>query len=357
MAIVSWEENLPARYAHVIDARSPAEHAEDRLPGAWNLPVLNDAERATVGEIYVQQDAFAGRRLGAAMVARNVAHHLDTALAGVPQSARLLIYCWRGGQRSRSMATILNAVGWEADVLAGGYKNWRAWVRKTLDELAAPTQCRVVAGLTGAGKSRILRAMARQGAQVLDLEDLGQHRGSLLGDEPDCPQPSQKAFESALLQQMSQFDLTKPVWVESESKRIGALRVPEILWHRMLAAPVHEVESPLDERAAFLVREYGHFLTDPESLSAKLGVLVPQQGHGRIDAWRSMITAGDWLTLSREMLEHHYDPSYRRARKFAAPCCTHTAPDHSEAGIAATAAEILMAAAGSPTPLAEVAHV
>lgn len=186
----------------VIDVRSPAEFADDHIPGAINLPVLNDDERARVGTIYKQESPFAARKVGAALVSRNIARHLDEHFADKPKEYRPLVYCWRGGQRSGSFAIILSQIGFRATVLGGGYKTYRGQVMDGLREVSGRFEFRVLAGRTGSGKTRVLREMAALGGQVLDLEELAVHRGSLLGSEPGCPQPPQRLFESLLYQRL-----------------------------------------------------------------------------------------------------------------------------------------------------------
>lgn len=321
MRFLRWQECIAdGRFTQIIDVRSPSEYEEDHIPGAVNLPVLSDAERVEVGTLYSKVSRFDARRLGAAMVARNAAAHLETFFAPHEEHARFLLYCWRGGQRSRSMGTILHAVGWDVTLLAGGYKNYRSHVREMLALLAPKMACRILTGLTGSGKSRLLRHMAAQGQQVLDLETLGRHRGSLLGDEPDEAQPSQKQFESLLLAEISRFDLTKPVWVESESKRLGRLWLPEPLWQAMRAAPVFAISAPAAARADFLISEYAHFVAAPDTLSDKLETLKESCGKKLLTAWRDMIRAGRWHDFVVSLLEHHYDPGYRRSANFSAPC-------------------------------------
>jgi tRNA 2-selenouridine synthase len=345
MRYLSWTECLAEKpFTHIIDVRSPAEFARDRIPGAVNLPVLYDDERAEVGRLYVQVSRFDARRLGGAMVARNVAAHLENFLAPLPEHARLLLYCWRGGQRSKAMATILHAVGWNVTLMAAGYKGYRAHVREAMERLCPQLQCRILTGLTGSGKTLMLRRMAELGAQVLDLENLGRHRGSLLGDEPYEPQPSQKFFESLLLEQMERFDLSRPVWVESESKRLGRLWLPEPLWQAMLRAPVHEVHVPVEVRTDFLLREYAHFTTAPEFLIEKLETLREPCSSAQVEAWQALIRAGQWPEFVRSLLERHYDPGYRRNRKFAEPANQHDMEDVGGAGFEHTAQRLAMSA-------------
>ena len=324
MHYLTWQECLTAKpFTRIIDVRSPGEFARDRIPGAVNLPVLSDAERAEVGTLYVQGSRFAARRVGAALVARNVSAHLETWFAPFPEHARFLLYCWRGGQRSRAMATILHAVGWNVTVISGGYKGYRAHVRESLQTAASRMQCRLLSGLTGSGKTRLLQTMAAQGMQVLDLETIGAHRGSLLGDEPGLEQPSQKYFESLLLERIEKFDPARPVWIEAESKRLGRLWLPEALWESMQRAPVHEMEVPAVERASFLLREYPHFTADPEALMARLETLREPCGGKRLAEWAEQIRSGDWHGFVCSILRHHYDPVYIRNRKCLPPAAVH----------------------------------
>ena len=253
----------------VIDVRSPSEFAEDHVPGAVNLPVLDDAERARVGTIYVQDSPFRARRIGAALVARNVAHHLETALADKPGGFRPLVYCWRGGQRSGSMATILANVGWRTTVLAGGYKTYRRHVQTRLYEDALALRLVLLAGRTGSGKTQLLTALAARGVQTLDLEALAEHRGSVFGDLGH-PQPSQKLFESRLLAALERLDPARPVIVEAEASKIGDRMAPPMLWKAMTAAPRIVLTVPAAVRARHLATQYAHVVADRAAFEAAL---------------------------------------------------------------------------------------
>jgi tRNA 2-selenouridine synthase len=306
------------RFGERIDVRSPAEYAEDHVPGAINLPVLDDEERTRVGTLYVQGSAFEARRMGAAIVARNIARMVETHARDKPPDWRPLVYCWRGGQRSRAVTLIFAEIGWRPVQLAGGY---RAWRRHVVDALARPVDgidLRVVCGVTGSGKSRLLAALAAEGAQVVDLEGLAQHRGSLLGDLPDAAQPSQKWFESQLHATLGALDRTRPVYIESESKRIGAREVPEPLLTAMRTAQCVRLDVPLPLRIELLKQDYAHFLDDPAALVERLAQLVPLHGRAVVARWADRAAARDVDVLVRELLEMHYDPLYQRsiARNF-----------------------------------------
>jgi len=302
-----------AAYPDRIDVRSPSEFSEDHIPGAENRPVLDDAERARIGTMYAKESGFAAKRAGAAVVARNIATMLEGPFADKPRGWSPVVYCWRGGQRSRSLAHLLNEVGWRAVQLEGGYRAWRRHVIAQLETLPSQFRFAVICGLTGSGKSRLLDALAAIGAQVLDLEALAKHRGSLLGDLPDEEQPTQKTFDSELAVALQRFDPRRIVYVESESKKIGTVQVPDALLGAMRSSDCIRVDTPLPLRIALLKDEYTHYLADPASLSARLDHLVPLHGRKTIERWNAAAAAGDWDTLIAELLERHYDPTYARA--------------------------------------------
>jgi tRNA 2-selenouridine synthase len=293
----------------IIDVRSPSEYAEDHIPGAINLPVLNDEERARVGTIYKQQSPFLARKIGAALVFRNAAQHIETALSGYDGRWRPLVYCWRGGQRSGSFAWMLREIGWRADTIEGGYRSYRRKVVATLyDE---PLRFRLIqlGGYTGTAKTELLPRLERLGLQVLDLEGLARHRGSLLGGL-DTPQPSQKSFESALADALDRLDWERPVLVEAESNKIGTLNVPPSMWTAMQSAPWITVNAPLDARACYLAHAYADVLADGAALKTKLAPLRRYRGHTIVDTWNSLIDAGDQVALCRSLAADHYDPAY-----------------------------------------------
>jgi tRNA 2-selenouridine synthase len=307
-------ERLSA-YDLVIDVRSPAEFAEDHAPGAINLPVLSNEERAEVGTIYVQQSRFTARRVGAAYIARNVARHLETALADRPGSFRPLIYCWRGGQRSSAMATILSEVGWRVGVLRGGYRTYRRRVTERLYEADRPLRVILIDGPTGCGKTELLALLAERGVQTLDLEGLAAHRGSLFGGFADRPQPSQKLFESRLLAALEALDPTRPVVVEAESSKVGERMIPPALWTLMEKARAIELAATPEARAAYLVRAYGDVVADPAALDAILARLPVRASPKRRETWRKLAAEGAFETLALELMALHYDPAYARSRK------------------------------------------
>jgi tRNA 2-selenouridine synthase len=310
-----------AAYDEIIDVRTPAEFAEDHIPGAINCPVLDNEQRIQVGTIYKQVSPFEAKKIGAALVSENIAKHLKERFLDRPKTWKPLIYCWRGGDRSGSMTTIFKAIGWRAGQLDGGYKAWRSHVIATLEALPAQFRFTVVCGATGNAKTRILQAIGELGEQILDLENLANHKGSVLGIMPDSPQPSQKGFETALMLAMAALDPARPVYVEAESRKIGNLHVPEAMIARIRSGECVAVEATLDARVAFLLKDYDYFLTRPDFLGDRLDVLRSLQSRETMARWQQLILDADWPTLVRELLELHYDPLYRRSQ------------DHNYAGI------------------------
>ena len=300
-------------FDNILDVRSPAEYADDHLPGAISVPVLNDEERARIGTIYTQVSPFEAKKLGAALIARNIAHHLEEKFSDRPKSWRPLVYCWRGGMRSGAMAHILAQVGWNTSQLQGGYKTYRRHVITALETLPAKLDFRVISGGTGSGKSHLLHALAEQGGQVLDLEKLAQHRGSLLGKLPDQPQPSQKTFETRLWDALRIFTPDRPVYIEAESRKVGILSLPNTLVERMRVSPCVRIEVPQEARVKFLMDDYAHFLHNPALLTERLSLLVEMHGREIINRWCEMARQGEWEPLVEELLTQHYDPAYKRS--------------------------------------------
>lgn len=308
--LTALAELSPAPFDTIIDVRSPGEFAEDHLPGAINLPALSNAERAEVGTIYVQESRFRARRIGAAMVARNVAAHLEGPLAGKDGGWQPLVYCWRGGQRSNSVATILREVGWRVNVLEGGYRSYRRKVVAALYETPIAQRLVVIDGGTGSGKTALLAHVAAAGGQVVDLEAMAEHRGSLFG--PVGPaQPSQKAFESRLAMALAATDPARPVFIEAESSTIGRITLPPSLWAAMRAAPRLGLDLPLAARVAHSVATYRDVTADPERLDRVLDRLARYHGHAVVDGWRALAATGDHAALAEALITLHYDPRYK----------------------------------------------
>ena len=307
-----------SEFSSIIDVRSPAEFAEDHLPGAINCPVLDDEERIRIGTLYKQVGSFEAKRAGAAVVAHNIGRHLEEQFGDKPREWRPLVYCWRGGNRSGSMAHILAKVGWQAAQLEGGYKAYRQHLNLSLPQLAENLPWRVLCGPTGSGKSRMLQSLQALGEQVLDLEQLAAHRGSVLGELPHQAQPSQKMFESQIWQLLRTIDRQRPIYVEAESKKVGNLRVPAAIMDGMRSAPCVSLALNNADRVALLLADYAHYVADPAQFCHQLDFLAHLHGKERIEQWKVRVSQGQLPEVVLSLLEDHYDPAYRKsiARNF-----------------------------------------
>jgi len=305
---------LDHSYDSVIDVRSPGEFAEDHLPGAINLPVLDNEERAQVGTMYVQQSRFLARKLGAAKVFRNTARHVETALADKDGGWQPLVYCWRGGQRSGSFTWLLQQIGWRAELIEGGYQTYRRLVKTYLYDTVLAHKLVALDGYTGTAKTDLLKLVKDRGIQVLDLEGLANHRGSLLGGMAG-PQPSQKAFETELAARLARMDPTRPVLVEAESSTIGERIIPPSLWTAMKGAPRIQVSAPVAARCRYLVQAYDDILSDADTLRLKLEPLRAHRSNAVVDLWLELIEAGDKAALTESLMVQHYDPAYAKSRQ------------------------------------------
>ncbi|MBU0601209.1 MAG: tRNA 2-selenouridine(34) synthase MnmH [Gammaproteobacteria bacterium] len=299
----------------IIDTRSPAEFALDHIPGAINCPALDDAQRAEIGTLYKQVSPFVAKRRGAALVALNIGRHLLDSFQDKGPQWRPLIYCWRGGRRSGAFVTVLRQIGWDAHQLEGGYKNYRRDVLTQLSELPARFDFHVLSGPTGSAKSRVLERLTAHGEQVLDLEALAAHKGSVLGNQPGQPQPPQKMFESHLLERLKTFDPARPVFAEAESRRIGRISLPDSLIDRLRTSPCIRIDAPAAARTEFLLGDYTYLTQDADNLIECLQRLTELRGRATIDSWSAMARDGQWRQLVASLLELHYDPLYRRSQQ------------------------------------------
>jgi tRNA 2-selenouridine synthase len=302
-----------ASFDAIIDARTEAEHALDHVPGALNWPTLNNQERIDIGTMYKQVNAFEAKKRGAALAARNIAAHIERHVIALPRDWKPLVYCWRGGNRSGSLATILGAIGFQVTLIQGGYKAWRAELVEDLPRLAPTFHYRVVCGPTGSGKTRLLHNLATQGAQVLDLEALACHRSSVLGHVPGQPQPSQKRFDSLIWAQLRAMDPSRVVYVECESKKVGNLRVPDALINAMRASPCIDVQLPDEARVALLMEDYAYFVKDRAHFIERLQALNDIRGKTVIERWSEWVLKGQTPAVVNELLRDHYDPVYRQS--------------------------------------------
>lgn len=329
-------------FDEVIDVRSPGEYEEDRIFGAINLPVLNDAERVKVGTIYKQVSAFDARKIGAALVSRNIALHLETHLAEKPKDYRVLVYCWRGGQRSGSLATVLNDIGWEVSLISGGYKAYRSVVVEAIETKAPALKLVVLNGYTGAGKTLLLGELHRIGEQVIDLEGMANHKGSVFGGDPDDPQPAQKQFESFIYEKLEQIDLSRPVYIEAESAKIGRLNLPNPLWQKLKNSPVIEVDSPVEARARYLAGDYEEWIGNLGRVHETIDRLAGFHSNETLARWKTMTEAGEWHPFVTELLIEHYDTRYTvdGSGNYHIPSARVPLPSHDKAAITKAAKEI-----------------
>ena len=311
-------------YDLIIDVRSPSEFAEDHLPGAINLPVLDDDERAETGTLYKQVSSFIAKRRGAALTTSNISRHLQTTLSDLPEDSTMLIYCWRGGMRSRSMALVLSSIGWDISLVNGGYQTWRRQIVAGLDKSTDPINIILLDGQTGTAKTAILNEMAALGAQTLDLEGMANHRGSAFGAHADTPQPSQKHFEALIWQSLRRFDLTQPVYVEAESSLVGKRRLPSRLWTEMKKAPRIIIEAPTTARADYLVSAYPDLARNSDQLKASINLLCARHSAEQLAEWHQMATSEKFRDLAASLISTHYDTAYDRARTRRGEIVSHT---------------------------------
>lgn len=332
-----------SEFSEIVDVRSPGEFREDHITGAVNLPVLTDQERHEVGLLY-RDRPFEARKRGAAKVSVNIGRHVAAHFADKPRDYRPLVYCWRGGQRSQSLATVLAEIGWHVSVLDGGYKSYRRAVIAGIESQSRALAFHVINGLTGAGKTLLLRTLERSGARVLDLERLANHRGSLFGGDSASGQPSQKRFESRLFDTLRFFHPGKPVFVEAESPKIGYLNLPDPLWKRLKESPVTELNCPLEERTRYLVAEYRDWQRHPERILETLQRLRPFHSGAQIAEWERLVKEGDWPALTRSLLQNHYDRCYGTGGSghYRVPERQVMLPAHDEASLTRAAEELLL---------------
>jgi tRNA 2-selenouridine synthase len=333
----------------IIDARSEDEYLEDHLPGAINWPTLNNAERHEIGTTYKQVNAFEAKKRGAAIAARNISAHIEREVIDKPKDWKPLTYCWRGGKRSGSLSLILSEIGFRVTIIEGGYKAFRAAVLEDIPRLAPLFDWRVICGTTGSGKTRLLQALAEAGAQVLDLEALANHRSSVLGAIPGVPQPSQKHFDTRVWDALRRLDPTRPVFVESESKKVGNVAVPTALIEAMRAGACLNLLLPDEERVALLMEDYDFFVQDREAFCERLDALTQIRGKQVIDDWKTQVRAGQVEPVVRELLTLHYDPVYidsmKRNFKGYAQAQTITPKDRSVQAMRALGKTLAMQAA------------
>lgn len=303
----------------IIDARSESEYAHDHLPQAVNWPTLNDEERKLIGTLYVQVNPFEAKKRGAAMAARNIAQHIERDVLDKPRDWMPLAYCWRGGKRSGALSLILDQIGFRTTLVEGGYKAFRAAMLLDMDRLVGQFEFQVVCGTTGSGKTRLLHAMAVQGAQVIDLEALANHRSSVLGSIPGVAQPTQKRFDTLVWDALRHLNPARPVYIESESKKVGNVSVPTSLVNAMRQSPCMNMVLPDAGRVALLMEDYDFFVQNTAQFCNRLRALTEIKGKAVVDRWIASVLAGDIAPVVQELLSKHYDPVYLQSmrRNFA----------------------------------------
>lgn len=299
-------------YDLIIDARSPREFAQDHIPGAVNMPVANDDEYAEVGTLH-RTDKMGAYRLGVRYSLRNIERHLAEDFPKYGDRLHILVYCFRGGKRSKLWTDALETIGYKVEKLHGGWKAYRRWVNDQLTEVPTRYRYNVLSGPTGCGKTRLLYALRCAGAQVLDLEEIASHRGSVLGYVPGKSQPSQKYFDSILLRQLSSFDPARPIWVEAESKKIGNVQLPNALLETMRAGSTIQVETEMQQRVSLWRQDYHHFEENPLGMLDLLKFLRPLVGGEEFAAWEALAKQSQMPELFERLMLNHYDPAYRRS--------------------------------------------
>ena len=303
---------LDGEYALVVDARSEREYVDDHLPGAINLPVVVDNEYAEVGTVH-RGDPHRAYLIGVSYALRNIAAAIDDLVVRYPKNSRMLVYCFRGGKRSKLWFDALSTIGYNVDRLPGGWKAYRAWVRSELEQLPGTFNYKVLGGPTGCGKTRLLNALEQVGAQVLDLEGLARHRGSLIGGIPGVAQPSQKWFDSLLLDKLRRFNPSLPVWIEAESKKIGKIELPAGLVEAMRRSPLFSVQAAMPERVNLWREDYSHLCENPRGMVERLHNLRPLVGGEEFSYWEQLASESRVDELFQRLMEAHYDPAYARS--------------------------------------------
>ena len=298
------------KFDTIIDVRSPLEFAEDHIVGAINCPVLSDLERQKVGTIYKKESSFKAKIIGSSLTAKNIAFHIENNFMEKKGSWQPLIYCWRGGQRSKAFSIVLSEVGWRTNQLKGGYKEYRNQVINFLDNIGPKLKITLISGKTGSAKTKILKSIENEGGQILDLEGLANHKGSLLGKIPDLIQPSQKFFESLIFNKIQKLNLKDKIYIEAESSKIGNIHIPKSIWKKMIKSPRIEISANVELRAKFLVSDYDYMCNDPTLINPIIKGLKNRLGKKLFDEWTNLIDRKKWFDLTKSFLENHYDPSY-----------------------------------------------
>ena len=295
--------NLAERFP-VVDVRSPGEFEKGHIPGACNIPLFDDVERAKIGTVYKKVNQDKALMEGLDIAGRKMKDYVTKARK-IAYDDRLLIYCWRGGRRSESLAWLFDFSGMETIVLSGGYKSYRRYIRRQFSEKAKMV---ILGGMTGTGKSEILKELKDAGEQVIDLEGLARHKGSAFGGFGEKEQPTNEQFENNLYTQWRHLNLNEPVWVEDESHSVGKIFIPDPLFLQMREAPVIVINFDQKYRLERLVKEYAGY--DKEDL--KHTVLKIKKRLGPVDSNLAIqaIEKENYHDAAALIL-HYYDKAYR----------------------------------------------
>ena len=304
---VHWDNS---KFDNIIDVRTPSEFKEDHIIGSLNYPVLSDYERELVGTIYKKDSPFQARIIGSSIISRNISKLITKKFSKKPGSWRPLVYCWRGGQRSRALCVVMNEIGWRSTQLLGGYKYYRHNVIKQIEKMSSKLKVILISGKTGTGKTKLLHEISKIGGQIIDLEKIANHKGSLLGKNLKKPQPSQKLFESQLFNCLCNLNFRKKVFIEAESSKIGNLHIPKALWNKMLLAKKINIDAPLDSRINFLINDYKYVQFDENFFDPFLNGLKNRINNNIMTEIKHYIKEKNWELLTKSLLENHYDPSY-----------------------------------------------
>ncbi len=303
---IDVETYLKSAPLPTIDVRSPGEFASGHIPGAINVALFDDAQRAEVGTMYKQ----VGRPQAVVRGLQLVGSKADQLLKSVQTTGvgpEIVVHCWRGGMRSEGVAWFLEACGFQPQRLRGGYQAFR---RAAHHSFADPKRIIILAGPTGAGKTQLLWSLRESGQQVIDLEQLAGHRGSAFGGISRPPQPTVEQFENDLFMQWRELDPDRPVWIECESQGIGRVFVPQGVWAQMSSAPAIFVEVDRQQRLEFLVTQYGGLPKDELAIAA--GKLRKRFGGARLQSALEALEQDDLHTFAEIALQY-YDKAYSRS--------------------------------------------
>ncbi len=288
----------------IVDVRTPAEFETGHIPGAVNIPIFTNDERAKVGTKYKRASKESAVLLGLELVGPKLAKFVRMAKKIAPER-ELLIHCWRGGMRSGSMAWLFETAGFKPHLLEGGYKAYRAYLREQFQRKADLV---VLGGMTGSGKTAVLHAMQKQNAQVLDLEGIAHHKGSVFGALGQQNQPTNENFDNLLGKAWLEFDFSRPIWLEDESKAIGSVWINDILYNRIRSTTVIDMDIPKQERVKRLVKEYACF--DKEVLQQLVEKIQKRLGGQNVkDAFRAL--ENDDYAAVADITLNYYDKAYR----------------------------------------------